>query len=368
MGGRGNSEIEFGDGVLTRIGTFQKYFVQSELHEYIEQVLEVDAVPAAPGVFYVFRDEELREQFLATRYRRRGAAPRKRQSEQRFEEYRAILEPLMDWIAAQGRVPEKDEFAGAGDIEEAFGSLRRAFALIRRVTGEDDWEKIRQKRAEDLLVYLALANFRRRPKMSRLPRTIQRDVRAFFGTYKRACLQADEMLFRAGDADSVDEACKRSPIGKLLPNALYVHRSALNDLDPLLRVYEGCGRAYLGEIDGANIIKLHRFSGKLSYLVYPGFEGDPHPTLLRCIKLAMRTRELFCYDYSQSENPPVLHRKDSFLAEDHPLREKFARLTRQQERHGLLDDTSRIGTRRGWEEHLAERGYRLVGHRLVRAK
>ena len=54
--------------------------------------------------------------------------------------------------------------------------------------------------------------------------------------------------YRAGDADSIDAACKRSPIGKLLPNALYVHRSALDGLEPLLRVYEGCARAYLGEM------------------------------------------------------------------------------------------------------------------------
>jgi len=35
-----------------------------------------------------------------------------------------------------------------------------------------------------------------------------------------------------------------STIGKLLPNALYVHRDALDSLEPLLRVYEGCARAY----------------------------------------------------------------------------------------------------------------------------
>jgi DNA phosphorothioation-associated putative methyltransferase len=81
-------------------------------------------------------------------------------------------------------------------------------------------------------------------------------------------------LFRAGDAAAVDEACRNSPLDKLLPNAPYVHRSALDELDPLLRVYEGCARAYLGEIEEANILKLHRFSGKISYLAYPDFETE----------------------------------------------------------------------------------------------
>src|SRR5438552_2001928 len=58
----------------------------------------------------------------------------------------------------------------------------------------------------------------------------------------------DDRLFRAGDAAAIDDACRRSAVGKLLPRALYVHRSALDALDPLLRIDEGCARAYLGEI------------------------------------------------------------------------------------------------------------------------
>ncbi|MDA1053715.1 MAG: hypothetical protein O3C40_24970 [Planctomycetota bacterium] len=47
------------------------------------------------------------------------------------------------------------------------------------------------------------------------------------------------------------------------------------------------------------------------------------------------------------------------------LREKFARLTRQEARHGLLDETATIGTRNGWNARLAARGFQLRGHRLV---
>jgi DNA phosphorothioation-associated putative methyltransferase len=125
--------------------------------------------------------------------------------------------------------------------------------------------------------------------------------------------------------------------------ASYVHRSALDSLAPVLRVYEGCGRAYLGEIEGANLIKIHRRSGKLSYLVYPAFDSDPHPALWRCVKLNLRTRQVECYDYAQSANPPVLHRKESFLLPSDPRHARFARLTAQEERHGLLEEPSGIG-------------------------
>jgi hypothetical protein len=62
----------------------------------------------------------------------------------------------------------------------------------------------------------------------------------------------------------------------------------------------------------------------------------------------------------------VLRRKEAFLRPDDQRRPKFARLTAQEERHGLLDDPSGIGTREGWARRLSERGFCLKGHRLVK--
>ena len=51
MSGRGKTTVEFGDGVLTGRGTFQKFYQQDELKAYLEEQLGTDALPAAPGVF-----------------------------------------------------------------------------------------------------------------------------------------------------------------------------------------------------------------------------------------------------------------------------------------------------------------------------
>jgi DNA phosphorothioation-associated putative methyltransferase len=123
------------------------------------------------------------------------------------------------------------------------------------------------------------------------------------------------------------------------------------------------------------LVKIHRQSGKLSYLVYADFEKDAHPALTRSIKLSLRTRELECLDYSSSTNldyssstnPPVLHRKETFLHPDHPLYARFARPTKQEEAYGLLDEPNVIGTRAGWEERLAAKGVLIRGHRLLRS-
>jgi hypothetical protein len=91
-------------------------------------------------------------------------------------------------------------------------------------------------------------------------------------------------------------------------------------------------------------VKIHRRTGKLSYLVYPDFDKDPHPALHRYVKLNLRTRQLECYGYATSANPPVLHRKETFLAADDERREKFARVTADEEKNGLLGGY-------GWHRH-----------------
>jgi hypothetical protein len=62
----------------------------------------------------------------------------------------------------------------------------------------------------------------------------------------------------------------------------------------------------------------------------------------------------------------VLHRKETFLPLEHPLRAKFARLTAIEESKGLFDESNRIGTRNQWEQVLAGKGLTLRGHRLMR--
>jgi DNA phosphorothioation-associated putative methyltransferase len=89
--------------------------------------------------------------------------------------------------------------------------------------------------------------------------------------------------------------------------------------------------------------------------------------LLRSVKLSIRTREIDCLEYQATANPPIFHRKESFLAPDHPNYAKFTKLTQQEEKHGLLDDTATIGTRQGWQTKLAAAKLQLKGHRLCRA-
>ena len=269
----------YGDGFVTSIPTFQKFYEQAELKEWIEERLSESAVAAGPGVFYVFRDTVDRIAFIASRYRRRGRnlIP---SANSIIEDQRDLLRPLVEFFEERGRAPAEDELPSGDEIRQRFGSLQRAFRLVQRAHDVKELKRIVDARREDLLVFLALARFDGRPRYGQLPLAVRRDIRAIFSSYRRACEQADVALLGVGDMESVVKTAKRSSVGKLTPSAIYFHESALETLPPLLRLYEGCARGYIGRVEGANLIKLHTDEPKVSYLSYPNFESDPHPTLV----------------------------------------------------------------------------------------
>ncbi|HYX28775.1 MAG TPA: DNA phosphorothioation-associated putative methyltransferase, partial [Pyrinomonadaceae bacterium] len=290
--------------------------------------------------------------------------PRQKNSHSIFEENLDLFEPLIDFITNRGRLPDASEIEIAA-IRARIGSLRRAFTIIREVTDTDQWDQIREERSQDLLVYLALTRFDGRPRFSQLPSDLRLDVRAFFSTYRHACELADELLFSAGKPEIINDACNKSDVGKQTPDALYVHASALSFLPPVLRIYEACAHAYIGAVEGANIIKLCRNKAQVSYLYYPDFETNPHPALAASLVVPLRSFHVRYQDYTNSKNPFILHRKETFVAPNHSLRAKFARLTAQEVRAGLYEAPQLIGTREGWQGILNEKGVRLTGHRLL---
>ena len=357
-----------GDGIVTGKRTFQKFFAQDELRSWIESTIGRPPVAAAPGVFYVFRDTAAEQTLLARRASRPRRVPAVRFTDDLVRERQDILQPLIDFVGLHGRIPAETELDAdnVGAIVEVFGSIPRAFSLVRRITGAQHWEAVHHARRDDLLVYLALAAFQKRPRLGDLPDRLRYDIRAFFSSYKSACVEADRLLFSAGDQRAIDRACGEAPVGKILPRALYIHHSALGHLAPLLRIYEGCGRQLAGSIDGVTLVKLSRQWPRISYLAYPDFDRVGHPTLAEAFIADLRRLTLERRDYRRGPNPPVLHRKELFVSGDYPRRARFARLTKQEEKAGLYEYKGDIGHDKQWRMLLERTSVVIRGHRLVR--
>ena len=312
-----DTAVDFqGDGIVTGRRTFQKFFTQEELREWIEQVLDQRGVAAAPGIFYVFRDEADAQSFAVSRVSRRRRIPEIERCQELVADHKELLEPLLVFLTERGRPPVDTELATAPQLTHVFGSIARACALLRRATGADRWDSIRQARRADVLVYLALAAFPRRPRFGALPDELRHDIRAFFGSYRSGCAEADALLFSAGDQDAVDQACRAAGVGKLLPDAIYVHHTAVEHLPPVLRVYEGCGRQLAGAVEGLTLIKLFRRRARVSYLAYEDFNRVAHPALRSAVVADLKRLDLHFRDYTRSSNPPILHRKELFVADD----------------------------------------------------
>ncbi|MYB08804.1 MAG: DNA phosphorothioation-associated putative methyltransferase [Acidimicrobiia bacterium] len=359
-----------GDGFITGHGTFQKFYSQGELRSWLDTILETETVAVAPGIFLAFKAETEANEFLIRTRRRRRLAAKVSRSDRIYDEHRAPIEALMEFYSERGRLPAQTEQLDLQEkLKQTVGSVRRAWQVAAFVTPDTDWTAVSAERRLDLLVDLALLKLNRRPTFTALPETTRHDVRGLIGSYKQATAEADQLLYSAGDSQVIASAADQSPVGKRLPTSLYLHESALHDLPHVLRVYEGCANWLAGEVEGANIIKLATDKPKVSYLEYPDFDKDPHPVLRRTTFVRIGALDIDERDYTASENPPVLHRKETFVANDYPWREKFDRLTKQEERFGLFDtETRTIGNLRGWQERLGECGVTLRGHRVVRVK
>ncbi|WP_299575211.1 DNA phosphorothioation-associated putative methyltransferase [uncultured Williamsia sp.] len=363
---RGLSGRPMGDGVLTRNGTFQKFYEQAELAQWIESASDVKPYAAAPGIFYLIRDESLAQRFLASRvysYRPRITIS----SQDQYAANETILQPLLEFMNHHARPPKSHELAPdvVQALTEAIGGVGKAQRLIRRVTDDEHWEQVAQHRRAELLTYVALSRFGRRPKFGQLDNTLAGDLRATFGTYQRACLEADRLLLACGDQALLQVNARGSKIGKQTPTALYVHRSAMPEVSPVLQVYEGCARVLAGTVPSANMIKLSVVEPQISFLTYPEFDRDPHPRLQSSVTVNLRRLSVEWRDYSRSENPPLLHRKEEFLGSDDPRRPLYSRLTRAEVQAGLYRTPEKIGTTLGWLDTLKNAGLTHRGHKLV---
>ena len=356
-----------GDGFVTTRGTFQKFYTQQELRSWVDETLDVEAVAVAPGVFVVFREEADALQWFASRRRRTSRAPAVGVRDDLYDSNSDLLGKLQDFFVERGRLPVTGEVNFEEDIIDHLGSFPRAWQVIRHVTDTDAWDDIVEQRRSESTVWLALARLRKRPRFGQLPQHLQADVRAFFGTYSKACAEGDALLHGAGDLTAIRATATAAPVGKRTPSDLYLHVEALNTLPPLLQVYEGCARFVSGNVDGANLVKLAWDKPKVSYLAYPEFDTDPHPALAAAAVIRLDELSVEFRGYRHRTNPPILHRKETFVPNDYPGRDKFARLTAQEQRAGLLSDP-RIGTRDGWQAALVAARKQLRGHRLIAMK
>jgi DNA phosphorothioation-associated putative methyltransferase len=125
-------------------------------------------------------------------------------------------------------------------------------------------------RKEDLLIHLALTLFPGAPRYTTLARSIQRDIRAFFGSHAVGIQEANALLFSVGKPEVVSQAVSAAVEGGLggMRDAFTFrfHAPALNRLGAVLRVLVGCAGILRGGTEGADFIDIKLNSRRLTFL------------------------------------------------------------------------------------------------------
>lgn len=360
-----NAGTEFSDGLLTNSGSFQKIYSQSEFKQYLEAVLGRKPYMASLGIAYIFKDEAAEAACLV----RFSIAPAKRERIDLLARFSADPEAraLLGATQALGRLPLPSEFGHYDGLLQRFGSHARLAQLASRLLSPDQLAEARDTKKNDILTYFAMLQLRglRPPRIRVLPAETQADIKLFWPSYKSAMLEGREFLFNIAKPELIRDACLCAPIGKRLPSDFYIHRSAEESLPALLRVVVFGARQIVGELD-YDILKMAMDGRKLSFSKYKDFDGQAHPELLHSVRVHLPTASYVIRDYSSSENPPILHRKETMVGTEYPEHEVFAELTRQEEQRGLLSQPD-IGFRKQWLNSLKEHRIQIIGHTICDA-
>jgi len=150
---------------------------------------------------------------------------------------------------------------------------------------------------------------------------------------------------------------------KKFRNKIYFHISALDS--SILESVSMAVKIIPSEYKW-NIIRCEKDSNKIGFLNYPDFMTNPHPILTHSLTVELHTMK-WIYHKASEVNPPILHRKETFLNTSHENYAKFKKLTEAEERAGLLDRkiSHLIGHKVQWEELLERKGFTFNDHKLI---
>jgi DNA phosphorothioation-associated putative methyltransferase len=319
------------DGFLTSRGTFQKYYAQEELREFVSSATGQAPLSLAPGIVAVFRDKELEQEVLLRRRSRAfavGELPRPPRPERTAparpglrERLASVLHALRGIALALGRLPEPEEVPTdvRADLVDQRVGFPRALDLLRAdLSGDEAFAESGRGRREDLLVHMALQQFPGSPKYRSLPRSIQADIRAFFGSQAQAIALAQRLLFSAGDRAGIRadaETAVASGLGGLRGTSKFRFLSStLPRLPARLRILVGCAEVLQGGVAGCDLVDLDLEASRVTMISCDDI-NNVVPFITERIKVDLARQKVFA-DRREPETAPIYF-KSRFLPRDH---------------------------------------------------
>jgi DNA phosphorothioation-associated putative methyltransferase len=324
----------YGDGVLTSRGTFQKYFHQQELHDYVAAVTGQKPLALAPGIVVAFRDKHLEQEVLLRRHSRallaNAAMPRPparpRQPTARptmRQRLAGVLDVLQEIALPLGRMPEMEEVPQ--ETIDALVTQRttwsRAISLLRDDLANDQtFRDSAITRRNDLLVHLALMQFPGAPKYRGLPKPLQADIKTFFHSHAAALEEGRRMLFAAGDRDvlrlNIHKAVS-DRFGGMHGNHWFRFRSTvLHCLPGQLRVLVGCAEVLQGGVDASDFVDIDLNTARISMVTCDDLE-QLVPSIIERVTVDLARQRVSANKFGPNEMP--LYFKSKYMPPDEEM-------------------------------------------------
>jgi len=116
------------------------------------------------------------------------------------------------------------------------------------------------------------------------------------------------------DENKMSRSLPKIPFGKQTQSAFYIHKTVKEDLPVFIqRLIEKAERKAFSQIGFYNVIKVHKYEPRISFLAYPNFDKDETPSLKRSVVVNFRTGKVAEWSYGEHSEPPILHKKQLLL-------------------------------------------------------
>ena len=324
------------DGYLTSRQTFQKYYTQAELRDFIVSVLNVEPLAVGQGIFLVFRDELEEQRYLLRRQigfkgREYRSVPKPSASQQGIpnkpnEKLNATtIRDLATEIKAFGRQPDMSELPKSlvTKLSQSKQGLQYAASQAIADIGHEELGEIVAKRTEDLSLHFAMHAFSQRKSYRSFPPELKRDIRAFFGSHKRAQESGEVLLYSIGNQDLLLEdavASASAGIGHLEQGRFQFPTDRLQELPVRLRGFVALAERLAGDLSETTLLRIHVTSRKLTALTYADFETSFLPRLMTRVKVEFDTFDTSIIDHSADNDVRLLYLKSRYMSDADPRR------------------------------------------------
>ena len=320
--------LPFADGQITSTGTFQKYYHQIEIEELLSTTLKANPIAAAPGVFFIFKDEEVEQDYLLKRqlgiirdYDPNLSLVKINEQKEKTKEATRITNLLAKHTLAFARKPELEELPKyfQQQLESSGISFRKAFNAASGLFSESDLRNAVKVKKEQLLLFLSMYFFSGRPKYKSFNRSLQKDIRLHFRSMATAQDKAKELLYSLGDEKLIYEDSHLSTeesLGDLCEGKFIFHTKNTNNLPLRLKGVLAIAERMAGKLDDVDVIRIHIETKKVTYLSIDNFETSPLPRILKRTIVDFREHSVKTMTHDDGGKVKTLYLKSKLMSAD----------------------------------------------------